>query len=94
MKEVEYPLRLSDFMGKEVVNLLDGARLGIVGETDLVVDAVSGQIEAIILPNRGRLLSLLGDQQHLVIPWEAIRRIGSEVIIVELDSSTRILHSI
>lgn len=82
-------MRLSDFMGKEVVNLLDGSRLGIVGESDLMIDAVSGQIESIILPNRGKLFSLLGNQQHLVIPWEAIRRIGNEVIIVELESPMR-----
>lgn len=86
-------MRLSDFMGKEIVNLLDGSRLGVVGESDLVIDAVSGQIESIVLPNRGKLLSILGDQQHLIIPWEAIRRIGSEVIIVELDSTMRVLRS-
>lgn len=84
-------MRLSEFMGKEVVNLLDGSRLGIIGESDLMIDAVSGQIESIILPNRGKLFSLLGSQQHLVIPWDAILRIGNEVIIVELDSPIRFL---
>ena len=86
-------MRLSDLMGKEVVNLMDGSRLGVVGDSDLVIDIPTGQIESIILPNRGRLMSLLGDQQHLVIPWEAVRRIGSEVIIVELDGAMRGLRA-
>lgn len=83
----------SDLMGKEVVNLLDGARLGVVGDSDLVINAPTGQIESIILPARGRLLSFFGDVQDLVIPWEAVRKIGSEVIIVELDCSVRRLRS-
>lgn len=86
-------MRLSDLMGKEVVNLLDGSRLGVVGDSDLVIDTASGQIESIILPNRGRIFSFLGDQQHLVIPWEAVRRVGTEVIIVEIDGLMRGLRS-
>ncbi|MGI6555417.1 MAG: YlmC/YmxH family sporulation protein [Bacillota bacterium] len=86
-------MRLSDLLGKEVVNLLDGSRLGVVGDSDLVIDNASGQIESIILPHRGGLKSLFGDQQELVIPWEAVRRIGSEVIIVELDGGMRGLRS-
>lgn len=84
---------LSDLLGKEVVNLIDGARLGVVGDSDLVINLPTGQIESIILPNRGRLLSFFGDDQNLVIPWQAVRRIGSEVIIVELEGSLRGMHS-
>lgn len=85
---------LSDLMGKEVVNLLDGARLGVVGDSDLVINVPTGQIESIVLPGRGRLISFLGDVQDLIIPWEAVKKIGSEVIIVELDCSVRELHSL
>lgn len=84
---------LSDFVGKEIVNLLDGARLGVVGDSDLVINVPTGEIESIVLPNRGRLLSIFGEVQDLVIPWEAVRKIGSEVIIVELDCSVRGLRS-
>lgn len=78
-------MRLSDLIGKEVVNLMDGARLGTVGDSDLIINNLTGHIDSIILPNRGRLISFFGDRQSLVIPWEAVRRIGNEVIIVELD---------
>lgn len=86
-------MRLSDLLGKEVINLLDGSRLGVVADSDLVIDNASGQIESIILPNRGGLKGFLGDRQELVIPWEAVRRIGSEVIIVELEGAVRGLRS-
>lgn len=79
----------SDLLGKEVVNLVDGARLGVVGDSDLVIDVPTGQIVSIILPHRGRLFNLLGDAPDLVIPWESIRKIGSQVIIVELQESLR-----
>jgi len=84
---------LSDFVGKEVVNLLNGARLGVIGDSDLVIKLQTGEIESIVLPNRGRLFGFLGDVQDMVIPWGAVRKIGSEVIIVELDFSVRGLRS-
>lgn len=80
---------LSDLMGKEVVNLIDGARLGVVGDSDLVIDVPTGEIVSIVLPNRGRFFNLFGDAPNLVIPWEAIRKIGSQVIIVELQGALR-----
>lgn len=79
-------LRLSELIGKEIINISDGARLGVVGDSDLVVDVHTGKIDSIILPNKGNFLSFWGaDRQHLVIPWPSIKKIGSEVIIVELD---------
>lgn len=76
---------LSELVGKEIVNLVDGARLGIVGESDVVIDDCTGQIESIILPSRGGLMSFWSERQSMVIPWQAIKKIGQEVIIVELD---------
>lgn len=78
-------LRLSDLEGKEVINLVDGMRLGVIGEADLVIDIHSGEIQSIILPRRNNIFSLWADRQHMIIPWQAVKKIGSEVIIVELD---------
>lgn len=80
-------MRLSDLIGKEVVNIIDGTRLGIVGETDLYIDIETGEIDSIIMPNKGNAITFWVDRQELIIPWEAIKKIGSEVIIVELDST-------
>jgi YlmC/YmxH family sporulation protein len=78
-------MRLSELVGKEVINIYDGGRLGVVGESDLAVDIRTGQVESLLLPNRNGLLGFWVDKQSMVIPWTAIKKIGTEVIIVELD---------
>jgi len=76
-----------ELAGKEIINVYDGARLGVVGESDMVLDPESGQINAIIIPRRGNLINFWVDRQQMVIPWEAVKKIGHEIIIVELDQT-------
>jgi YlmC/YmxH family sporulation protein len=80
-------VRLSELAGKEIVNIFNGARLGIIGESDLTIDADSGHVHAIILPRRNNIVNMWLERQELTIPWEAIRKIGSEVVIVELENN-------
>lgn len=80
-------MRLSELAGKEVINLGDGSRLGVVDECELAFDDHTGRIQALMLPNRGGLLRLFGDNRHSSIPWQTIRRIGDEVIIVDLNNA-------
>lgn len=79
---------MCELSGKEIVNIYNGARLGVVGESDMAVDIESGEIRSIILPKRSNFINIWIDRQQLVIPWEAVRKIGSEVIIVELDQTS------
>lgn len=79
-------VRLSELIGKDIVNIQNGSRLGTVADSDLVIQADNGDIESIILPSRSGLLSIW-DKSNLTIPWTAVKKIGSEVIIVELDES-------
>ncbi|SFG49130.1 sporulation protein, YlmC/YmxH family [Desulfotomaculum arcticum] len=81
-------MRLGELAGKEIINVSDGARLGVVGDTDLNVDATTGAIISIILPRKGNLLNLWAERHELVIPWESVKKIGMEVILVELDQAT------
>ncbi len=80
-------MRLNDLIGKEMVNIFDGMRMGIVGDSDMLVDPDTGRIVSIILPNRGNALNFWADRQKLVIPWEAVKKIGREVIVVDLDQT-------
>lgn len=80
-------MRLTELVGKEVVNMFNGARLGVIGESDLTIDADSGYVHSIILPRRSNIVNMWLDRQELTIPWEAVRKIGSEVIIVELENN-------
>ncbi|HHW42708.1 YlmC/YmxH family sporulation protein [Desulfofundulus thermobenzoicus] len=85
-------MRLGELAGKEIVNFYDGARLGVVGDSDVAIDAETGQVHSIILPRRGGPISFWFDRQQLVIPWEAVRKIGAEVIIVDLDQTHLNFH--
>lgn len=80
-------MRFGDLMGKEVINMYNGARLGVVGESDMDIDVVTGEIRSIILPKKNNIFNAWIDRQKIVIPWEAVRKIGAEVIIVELDQT-------
>lgn len=82
---------LSDLAGKEIINLYDGAKLGLVGDADLDI-SFHGSVEAIILTSRGGGFSGFwgsrGDREReeLVIPWQTVKKVGSEVIIVDLQN--------
>lgn len=81
---------LSDLGGKEIINLYDGAKLGLVGDADLDI-SFNGSVEAIILTSRGGFSGFWGtrgdrEREVLVIPWKSIKKIGSEVMIIDLNS--------
>ncbi|MCL6615367.1 MAG: YlmC/YmxH family sporulation protein [Firmicutes bacterium] len=87
-EEGEYSLltKSSELRAREVVNVLDGRRLGMT--SDFEIDAETGKIKAIVVPGPGRFLWLFGRSDDLVIPWERIRKIGIDVILVEAPGYT------
>lgn len=77
-------MNLSEIAGKEIVNLVTGERLGVVGECDLILDEVSGEILALLIPRERGFLELK-DKSVLEVPWRSIRKIGNDMIIIEYD---------
>jgi YlmC/YmxH family sporulation protein len=47
----------------------------------------SGEVVSIILPGRSNFLNLWMDRQEIEIPWSSVKKVGSEVIIVDLDET-------
>ena len=82
-------MKPSELIGKEIVNVYDGARLGTIGDSDLIIDSVSGIVDAIIIPGKNGVSRLFAGRGQMIIPWEAVRKIGDEVVIVEMDRSKR-----
>ncbi|GAB6137596.1 YlmC/YmxH family sporulation protein [Halanaerobaculum tunisiense] len=74
-------MRLSELEGKEVINLHNGERLGLINETELVFDSKTGALESILLPIQRGFFSR---GEELEVPWDAIVKIGTEIIIVDL----------
>ena len=77
-------MRLKELIGKEIVNIDDGFRLGVVGDSDLIIDQQTGKIEAIVIPDKNAFWSSWFDSKCLTIPWSAIKKIGKEIIVVEI----------
>ena len=71
-----------DFKHKEVININDGKRLGFV--QDVTADLESGVITSIIVPGSSKLFNMFSGSNDIVIPWQNIRCIGDDVILVEI----------
>lgn len=76
-------MRICDLREKEVINVCDGERLGNVCDVDFEVK--TGRIINIIVPCPGKILGILGRDQEYVIPYCKIQRIGTDVILVEVE---------
>ncbi|AVX20990.1 MULTISPECIES: YlmC/YmxH family sporulation protein [Carboxydocella] len=77
-------LKVSDLRLREVINVVDGRRLGPIKDID--IDVENGTIRALVLnPEGGRMFRMFGRQEDIVIPWENINKIGIDVILVELE---------
>lgn len=51
---------------------------------DVCADLESGNITSIIVPGSNRLLSVFSSSNDIVIPWQQIKCIGDDVILVEI----------
>lgn len=78
-------MRWSQLAGKDIINLHDGERLGRVADAELVLDPATGRITSLVLTRRGRLAGWLGLGGAVTVPWEAIKRIGPEVVLIEIE---------
>ena len=76
-------IRFTQLRCREVINLCDGARLGYV--SDLELETESGQVLSLIVPGPGRFFGLFGSSGEYVIPWSCIRRIGQDLILVDIN---------
>lgn len=78
-------LKASDLTQKEVINIIDGKRIGLI--TDLEVDLRKGKINAVIIPDAGRFMGIFSKEHDFEISWDQIKKIGEDVILVELKST-------
>lgn len=76
----------SELGHKEIVNLSNGERLGLLIDSDIRIDESTGKIIAFLMPERRIQIKFFGENNHIEIPWESIRKIGQDMIIVELEN--------
>lgn len=67
---------------KEVICVNDGQRLGFV--SDIEIQLPEGNVCAIIVPGPCRFFGVLGRREDFIIPWHCIRRIGPDIVLVDI----------
>lgn len=82
-KEVEKMINAANIKDREVINIRDGRKLGIVA--DVEIDFEQGKIISIIVPGHGKLINLFGSDNDIIIPWNCIKKIGTDVVLVDMD---------
>ncbi|SDK41029.1 YlmC/YmxH family sporulation protein [Natronincola ferrireducens] len=78
-------IRASDLTEKEVINITDGRRIGLI--TDIDVNLEKGKINAIIVPDNEKVFGLFGKELENEITWAEIKKIGIDVILVEVKGN-------
>ena len=63
-------------------NINDGKRLGFV--QDVCADLETGMITSIIVPGSNKILNIFSQNNDIVIPWQNIKCIGEDLILVEI----------
>jgi YlmC/YmxH family sporulation protein len=77
-------LRLSELSGKEIVDINQAVRLGVLGQTDLDINEKNGQIEAMLIPT----LKWFGMKRHggeIRVEWTQIKKIGHDMMIIDME---------
>jgi YlmC/YmxH family sporulation protein len=77
-------VKVSDLRMREVINVLDGKKLGNIIDIDL--DLERGKVLAFMLPGQVRGWSVFSKREEIIVPWEKIVRIGRDVILVEVPT--------
>ena len=77
-------MRYKDISGKEIISINTGARLGILGQTDLQINSKTGKIESFIIPSY-KWFGLKKEETESVITWDMIKKIGKDIILIELE---------
>ena len=75
-------VKFTQLQCKEVICIADGQRLGFV--SDVLIEMPQGAICAIVVPLPGKLCGLAGRQEDFLIPWDCIKKIGPDIVLVDV----------
>lgn len=75
-------LRIFDVRSKEVINIINGERLGYI--SDFEVDIDTGTLTGILMPGSVKGLGLFSKSNDILIDWNKIVKIGADTILVNL----------
>ena len=82
-------MRICELREKEVVNVCDGERLGNICDVDF--EERTGRICSLIILGPCKVFGIIGRDSEYIIPYECVKRIGADVVLVEVEAS-KCLH--
>ncbi len=82
--------RIDELKNKQVVCVKDGCVLGFVSDVEL--DTKNGNLTSIIIFGRLKFFGLLGREDDIIIPWNDIKVIGNETVLVNTEPPLNLLE--
>lgn len=82
-------LKNSELKMKDVIDIKRGKKLGFID--DVEIDLEQGRVKAFVIPAHSyKFLSFFSKKQNLVIMWDEIKKIGEDVILVDLKDQLQV----
>lgn len=75
---------LTNLRNMEVIDINTGIKLGFI--KDLKINCKEHRIISIILPSQTVKVSFFGKNEDLEVPWDNVKKIGVDVILVDREN--------
>lgn len=75
-------MRLSDLQNKDVINMNDGKKIGNIIDIDINQDGNSSHI---VVEKNKFIVSHFTSKGEILIKWKQIKKIGEDVILVNIE---------
>ncbi|MGL5416597.1 MAG: YlmC/YmxH family sporulation protein [Clostridium sp.] len=73
---------INSMRNMEVIEITTGQKLGMI--SDIKIDCENDKVEALILPGENK--GWFQREDEIEIPWENVKKIGMDVILVSMES--------
>lgn len=76
-------MRLSELIGKEIIDFEQGIKLSAIDRCDLLFDEQTGKISSLLVPFKHDFMNVFRENKAYILQWQDIKKIGDEIIIIE-----------
>lgn len=74
-------MNLSDLQSKDIVDIKDGKKIGTI--IDVIIEQ-NGTLKSLVVQKSKYNFNFLSTREDLQIRWEQIKKIGEDVILVDI----------
>ena len=75
-------MRISDLQKKDIINIHDGKIIGRI--IDAEINEKDGSLDSLIVEKSKYMRSLFTTENDITIKFEQIKKLGSDVILIEI----------